>query len=162
MRSPRGMPHFGITGRTGQVLARASVDGRWTVSGFARPDSTVPAGPGPFIVVRDDFTDADRVAETVAGTEAVCCVLGPRPPHTEAFCAPATRTIIQTMKQVGVRRLVRQAGAMVGAGNRTLAFECLARTVVRRQPAASRDRVEQEGTRVWTGWDSREAAAAGR
>ena len=33
---------------------------------------------------------------------------------------------------------------MVGSGNRTLAFEYLARSFARRQPAAAQDRAEQE------------------
>lgn len=140
----RTLAIFGITGRTGQALVGAAVARGWSVRGFARPGSNLPAALVPFSIMRGDFTEATRVVETVAGTDAVCCVVGPRPPYTEAFCAPATEAIIQAMRQVGVRRLVCQTGAMVGAGNRTLAFEYLARSFARRQPAASQDRVEQE------------------
>ncbi len=139
----RTLALFGISGRTGHALARAAVDRGWAVRGFARHGSSVPAALGTF-VVRGDFMDAPRVAEVVEDTEAVCCVLGPRPPYTEAFCAQATNAIIQAMGDVGVRRIVCQTGALIGAGNRTFLFERLARSIARRQPAAAEDRVEQE------------------
>lgn len=43
-----------------------------------------------------------------------------------------------------MRRLVCQTGAMVGTGERTLAFECLTRSFAWRQPAVAQDRLEQE------------------
>lgn len=142
--SPRTLAVFGVTGLTGQALARIALARGWAVRGFARSESRAPAASVGLTVVRGDFSDPERVAEVVAGAEAACCVLGPRAPYTEAFCAPATRTIIQAMREVGPRRLVCQTGAMVGSGNRTLAFEWLARTFARRNPAAAGDRVEQE------------------
>jgi putative NADH-flavin reductase len=140
----RTLAIFGVTSQTGETLARAAVNRGWAVRGFARRDSTVPAVPGSFSIVRGDFTEEARVAETVAATDAVCCVIGPRPPYTEAFCAPATKAIIRAMQEGGVRRLVCQTGAMVGTGRRTLFFEYLARSFARRQPAVAQDRVEQE------------------
>ncbi len=140
----RRLAVFGITGRTGDALARAAVDRGWTVRGFARPESTITVPTGMVTIVRGNFTDVARVTEIVAGAYAVCCVLGPRPPYAEAFCAPASKVIIEAMRETGVRRLVCQTGAMVGEGNRTLAFDWLARTLARRQPAAAGDRIEQE------------------
>lgn len=140
----RGLAIFGITGRTGHALGRAAVGRGIAVQGFARPGSPVPADLGAIRIVRGTFEDTTRVLETVAGTDAVCCVFGPRPRDTEAFCAPATNAIIHAMRETGVRRLVCQTGAMIGPGNRTLAFELLARSMARRQPEAAADRLEQE------------------
>lgn len=135
---------FGLTGRTGQAVATAALARGWSVRGFARPGSTVPAALAGVTVVRGDFTDANLVAHAVAGADAVCCVLGPRPPYPEAFCAPATTAIVEAMRQAGVRRLVCQTGARVGTGNRTCVFAAMGRARARRQPVAAHDRVEQE------------------
>lgn len=140
----RTLAVFGITGQTGHALASAAAARGWAVRGFARPESAVLPGLADLVIVRGDFTDVSRVVEAVAGADAVCCVIGPRAPYTEAFCAPATKVILVAMRQAGARRLVCQTGAMVGRGNRTPAFEWLARTVARRQPAAAQDRLEQE------------------
>ena len=78
--------------------------------GFARPESAAPPGLANLVIVRGDFTDVSRVAEAVAGADAVCCVIGPRAPYAEAFCAPATKLILLAMRQAGSRRLVCQDG----------------------------------------------------
>lgn len=140
----RTLAIFGITGRTGQVLACAALARGWSVRGFTRPGSPVPAMPGAISIVRGDFAEAARLEEAVAGADAVCCVFGPRPPYADAFCAGATQAIVGAMRQSGVRRLVCQTGAMVGTGNRTPVFEFLARRIAGQQPAAAHDRVEQE------------------
>lgn len=140
----RGLAIFGITGRTGHALGRAAVGRGMAVRGFARPGSLMPADLGAIKIVVGTFEDPARVLETVAGTDAVCCVFGPRPPYTEAFCASATDAIIHAMREAGVRRLLCQTGAMIGPGNRTPAFALLARSVARRQPEAADDRLEQE------------------
>ena len=135
---------FGVTGRTGQALAQAATERGWAVRGFARPESAVPSAQGALTIVRGTFEDSARVIETVTGADAVCCVVGPRPPHTDAFCSAATTAIVHAMKQAGLRRLVCQTGAMVGEGNRTRGFAWLGRMVARRQRTVIQDRLEQE------------------
>ena len=141
----RTLAVFGITGQTGEALVNAAAVRGWAVRGFARPESATPRGPAAPIIVRGYFTDSTRVVEAVAGADAVCCVIGPRAPYTEVFCAAATAAIVQAMRQVGSRRLVCQTGAMVGPGNRTPAFEWFCRSFARRRPAVAQDRLEQEG-----------------
>lgn len=140
----RRLAIFGITGATGRVLARVALERGWAVRGLARPQSDDVTGLERATLVRGQLTDAACVAEVVDAAEAVCCVLGPRPPYTEAFCAPATASIIGAMRQKSVRRIICQTGAMVGEANRTLFFEWMAASFARRQPAVARDRVEQE------------------
>jgi putative NADH-flavin reductase len=80
------------------------------------------------------------------GADAVCCLFGPRPPGNDAFCAEATRTIVEAMRRQGVRRLICQTGAMIGAypQNRSRALQWMALAFERRRPAVAADRSEQE------------------
>ena len=136
---------FGISGRTGRELAKVAVLRGWEVCGFVRPTSMVEGGIGNGRIVRGNFNELDRVIETIANSEAVCCMIGPRPPNTDAFCATATAAIIAAMKQTGCHRLVCQTGAMIGpAPSRSHPMEWMARTFARWHPQAIRDREEQE------------------
>lgn len=135
---------FGITGQTGLALSRAALARGWHVRGLARSTNAIPESLSQVHVVRGGLDEQGRIQETVEGADAACCVLGPRPPYTDIFCAQATKAIIRAMEQAGSRRLLCQTGAMIGAGNRTWAFEALSQAFARRQPAVASDRVEQE------------------
>jgi len=126
------------------VVAREATARGWAVRGFARPNSTIPTQLSQLPIVRGDFADVTRVAETVAAADAVCVVIGPRPPYTDVFCAAATERVVFAMREAGVRRLVCQTGAIIGPGNRTRVFGWMARTYAQRRPAAARDRIDQE------------------
>lgn len=136
---------FGISGRTGFELAKlASLKG-WEVRGLVRPTSTVENDTRNCSIVRGNFDDLDRVIETIADSTAVCCLIGPRPPYTDVFCATATAAIIAAMKQTGCRRLICQTGVMIGpAPNRSRPMEWTAKTFARWHPEVARDREEQE------------------
>lgn len=141
----RTLAIFGITGRTGRALAIAGERRGWQIRGLARPGSPAPSGPRNLHLVRGTLADVQRVLETVIGAQAVCCAVGPRPPHTEVFCAAAATAIIEAMRQSECRRLICLTGAMIGGGsNRSWVFDRLARAYARRHPEAARDRVEQE------------------
>lgn len=141
----RTLTIFGINGRTGRELARTAGAQGWHVRGFVRPTSDRETDFGDCRIVRGSFAEAERVVAAVDGSDAVCCVLGPRPPYTEVFCAEATAAILAAMARTGSRRLVCLTGAMIGpAPNRSRAMEWMARTYARRQPEAARDRLEQE------------------
>ena len=136
---------FGVSGRTGCELANiASVKG-WEVRGLVRPTSVLEGDIGTCRIVKGNFDDLDRVIETIADSAAVCCLIGPRPPYKDVFCATATAAIIAAMKQTGCRRLICQTGAMIGpAPNRSHPMEWAARTFARWHPEIARDREEQE------------------
>jgi len=136
---------FGISGRTGRELAKIAGLKGWEVRGFVRPTSRIDGGIGNCQIVRGNFEELDRVIETIADSAAVCCMIGPRPPYTDVFCATATATIVAAMKQTNCHRLVCQTGAMIGpALNRSYPMEWLARAFARWQHEAARDREEQE------------------
>lgn len=136
---------FGISGRIGHELAKDASSRGWEVCGFARPTSNVEGAIGNVQIVLGDFEDFDRVVETIADSQAVCCLIGPRHPYTDVFCATATAAIIAAMKQTGCTRLVCQTGAMIGpAPNRSHPMEWMARTFASWHPQAVRDREEQE------------------
>jgi putative NADH-flavin reductase len=88
------MPHklaiFGTSGRTGRELAKVAGSKDLEVCGFERPTSMVEGGIINGRIVRGNFNELDRVIETIHDSEAVCCMIGPRPPYTDAFCTTAT------------------------------------------------------------------------
>lgn len=136
---------FGISGRTGRELATVASLRGWEVHGLARPMSVLEDDIGHCRIARGNFDEFDRVIETITDSMAVCCLIGPRPPYTDVFCATATAAIIAAMKQTGCRRLICQTGAMIGqAPNRSRPMEWAARTFARWHPEAARDREEQE------------------
>ena len=135
---------FGASGRTGRViLATASERGHEVVVFCRTPFEPEATG---VIVQTGSPLDADAVRRAVAGTEAVICAFGARPPYTDVFCADATATIIGAMRSLGVVRLICVTGAMIGDydTNRTAPFRWMTRTFQRRSPALAADRVEQE------------------
>ena len=149
MEDGQSMTHklaiFGISGRTGRELAKVASSQGWEVHGFVRSTSEVGGGLVNGRIVRGDFDEFDRVVETIAGSEAVCCLIGPRPPYTDVFCVTATAAIIAAMKGTGCHRLVCQTGAMIGpASNRSRPMEWMARVFARWQDQSARDREEQE------------------
>ncbi len=141
----RPLAVFGLSGRTGQALAQAAQSRGWSVRGFARPGSQLPPQLQTS-TIRGTFADAEALNDVVAGTDAVCCVLGPRPPYTDVFCAAATDAIVQAMKRTGCNRFLCQTGAMIGpdAGNRSRPMHWMAQAFARRQPEGARDRLRQE------------------
>lgn len=133
---------FGISGHLGQALASAARDRHWAVRGFGRIASATPLGAA---MVRGSYADAPRVAEALTGTDAVCCVYGPRRPYTDAFCAAATAAVIAAARARGVTRLLCVTGAMIGdLTGRSRPMTWAARRFQARRPAVAADREAQE------------------
>ena len=136
---------FGASGRTGQAFVRTgSAQGLLVRASFRGSAKADP--PSGIEILRGDLQDADHVRATIAGTTAVCCVFGPRPPHTDVFCARATELIVDSMQRAGVRRLVCQTGAMIGedAANWTPPVRAMVRMFRWQRPAVAADRMMQE------------------
>lgn len=145
---------FGASGKTGgRIAAIASAEG-FAVTAFSRSLSAAQF-PERTNIVTGDLDDRTAIEQAVQGADAVVCAFGPRPPHTDVFCAAATRTIIEAMRHHGVRRLVCITGAMVGAypENRTILFNWMAAMFARQRPEVAADRVRQEKLIAESGLD---------
>jgi putative NADH-flavin reductase len=96
-------------------------------------------------VIHGEFQDSGRVRQVVQGTDAVCCVLGARPPYVDVFCAAATRAIMDVMAAAGCRRLLCVTGAMIGdVPTLSQPMSWLRAWFRWRRPAVARDREDQE------------------
>jgi putative NADH-flavin reductase len=105
---------LGGTGRIGGlVLARALESGH-QVTALARNPGALAAAAA-LTAVRGDATDAEAVAATVDGAEAVLSMLGPRGAKAPALLESAARNTVLAMSKTGARRLicVSAAGAFV-------------------------------------------------
>jgi putative NADH-flavin reductase len=136
---------FGISGRTGRALIDAAEERGIDLVGLVRRRAGVP-GASRLRVLEGDLGDLGLVREVVANAQAVICVLGPRPPLRDAFCAAATATILAAMKTGGGGRFLCQTGAMIGAlpPNVSRPMQWAARRFAAAHPAVAADRAEQE------------------
>lgn len=142
---------FGVSGGTGHALTAAARARAWEVRGFCRISSIAPTGA---VLIHGELGDATRVRQVLEGADSVCCVIGPRPPFTDVFCADAARAIVAGMAAVGCRRLVCVTGAMIGpVPGRSRPMSWVAEWFRRRRPAAARDREEQEAVVMGSGLD---------
>ena len=142
----RTLAVFGATGKTGLALVATARRRGWQVRALVRGSAGTLEGQPGVEIVRGEFSNLERVQAVTEGTQAVCCVFGPRPPFSEIFCAEATQAVIEAMRRSGVRRLIVQTGSMVGQNlpNWTFAWRIMTSMYQRQQPKGARDRLEQE------------------
>lgn len=163
--TPRTIAVFGGSGETGRALIAAALDRGLEVQALYRPGSE-PHGtlaPQKLHVFTGQLDDAAAVRATLQGTEGAVLVFGPRlggpfskPPEPPVpFCAPATSLIIDQMKQLGIRRLVCQTGAMAGDGrlNWSRWVSRFVRSYRTQYPAIAADRDAQEAVVRTSGLD---------
>ncbi len=105
---------FGATGRTGQLLVEKALERGHQVTALARSPEKLTGFNGQLEIVQGDARDAGKVAEAVAGAEAVISVLGPTENRPVFAVSKATENILSAMKDQGVERLILSAGAGVG------------------------------------------------
>jgi putative NADH-flavin reductase len=105
---------FGATGSTGQHLVHQALDAGHDVVAFARTPSKLNlAANQQLSLVQGNIQNAAKVAEAVAGVDAVLSVLGPTSDAPNFAITTGTRNILAAMQEQGVRRLVISAGAGV-------------------------------------------------
>jgi len=104
---------FGASGGTGQQIVRQALDGGHEVTAVVRDPARLAISHRSLIVVTADVLQPADIAETVAGRDAVISALGHsrRPQDRKAaanstLCADSARSITETMRQIGSRRLV--------------------------------------------------------
>ncbi len=93
---------FGATGPTGRQFVEQALARGHELRALVRPQSTAP--PGVEAVV-GDVLDADAVASTISGTEAVACILG-LPKGEGTVISDGTANIVKAMTAQQVNRLV--------------------------------------------------------
>ena len=91
---------FGATGPTGRQFVEQALARGHELRALVRPQSTAP--PGVDAVV-GDVLDADAVASTISGTEAVACILG-LPKGEGTVISDGTAIIVKAMTAHQVNR----------------------------------------------------------
>lgn len=104
---------FGATGKTGQHLVSQALDQGYEVIAFARTPSRLNIQHPHLTSLQGDIQDAAKVAEAIAGVDAVISVLGPMPNQIEFAVSKGMQNILTAMQKQGVRRLIISAGAGV-------------------------------------------------
>jgi putative NADH-flavin reductase len=105
---------LGGTGRIGGLLLAQALESGHEVTVLARnTDALTPAGG--LTTISGDATDAQAVAATVDGADAVLSALGPRGAKAPSLLESAARNTVLAMSKTGARRLicVSAAGAFI-------------------------------------------------
>jgi putative NADH-flavin reductase len=105
---------LGGTGRIGGLLLAQALESGHEVTVLARNTDALTAAGG-LTVINGDATDAQAVAATVDGSEAVLSALGPRGAKAPSLLESAARNTVVAMGKAGARRLicVSAAGAFI-------------------------------------------------
>ena len=120
---------FGISGRTGSLVAREALKKGWKVSGIAR-DKTKVSIPGAEIT-EGNPSDPDTVKKALAGCDAVVSTLSLFPStqglfskiKTQSdFMSVSIRNAVQVMKEKGIKRIVLMTALGVGDSFREIPF----------------------------------------
>lgn len=105
---------FGASGRTGRPLVEQALEAGHEVTAFVRDPAKLGMSHEKLRTVRGDAKDdPQKVAEAVAGADAVLSVLGQAKGSPKDLQTAGTRNIVAAMQEHGVRRLVSLTGAGV-------------------------------------------------
>lgn len=145
---------FGASGNTGRAVVEACVRKDIRVRALYRPGSEPQDSSSDHDIVTGQLSSKGDVQRILSGVDGAIIVFGPRlggpfrkptvPP--QPFCAAATANVIAGMRELGIRRIVCQTGAMAGDGNLNCSgmVRRFVRSYRRRFPAIAADRDEQE------------------
>ena len=104
---------FGATGRTGRHVVEQALARGDEIKALVRDPLKLGISDENLEVVQGDVLDSTKVAETVAGTDAVLIALGQTKTSPKDVQTRGTRNIVAAMKEHGVWRLVSLTGAGV-------------------------------------------------
>jgi putative NADH-flavin reductase len=104
---------FGATGRTGKHLVEQALAQGHTVTAFVRDATRLGALRTRVNVVQGNVGEAAKVAQAVAGAEAVLSVLAPSGNQPVFAVSQAVTNILAAMNAHGVQRLIMSTGAGV-------------------------------------------------
>lgn len=143
---------FGATGKTGMELVRQGLAQGHSLTCLVRNPATAKLPPA-VIQIQGDVHDADAVANTIAGSEAVLSALGARSVLESGLLDQAIANILAGMAKHGVRRLIVLGAAGTGLSSigreqsflNRIAFAFIATTLLKRpfeDQAAQEHRLE--------------------
>lgn len=114
---------LGATGKTGIELSKLALDRGHEVTVMVRDPKRLPKFAQKINVFAGDFSNTDTIRSSIKGQDAVICTLGTKDLYKNAGVRTlGTRAIIETMNNVGVRRLVVMSAMGVGESWNDLSF----------------------------------------
>lgn len=104
---------FGATGRTGLPLVQNALTAGHTVRALVRSPQKMTVNHPNLTLIQGSSIDAAKVAETIRGSDGVISTLGQGKNSPPDLQTRSTQVIIDTMKRLGVRRLISLTGGGV-------------------------------------------------
>jgi putative NADH-flavin reductase len=104
---------FGGTGKTGQHVIQQALDAGHQVTALARTPSKLNIQHPSLSIIQGDVQNANCVAETIAGADAVISVLGPTSNKPEFAVSKGVDHILSAMRAHNIQRLIISTGAGV-------------------------------------------------
>ncbi len=109
---------FGATGSIGRLVVEQALAAGHDVTAFTREAARVTTAHDRLQVVEGDVTDPDACLPAVKGADAVVVALGAG--RKGVVREAGTRSVVEAMRQAGVRRLVCQSTLGVGSSRANL------------------------------------------
>jgi putative NADH-flavin reductase len=97
---------FGASGKTGRLVIEQGLERGHELVAFVQDASRFAASYELLEVVEGDARDPDAVVPALRGSDAAISVISLARPEDEPQHSEATRTIVETAKAEGVRRIV--------------------------------------------------------
>lgn len=134
---------FGATGGTGQEIVTQALAAGHEVTVLVRDSSRLNVTHDKLYLVIGDVLNPEKVEETLAGAEAVCCSLGNTANNPDFVVSDGTHNIIEGMKKQEIKRLLVVSAIGVGDSRDRVSrsFKVLMKTVLRK---AYEDKEKQE------------------
>jgi putative NADH-flavin reductase len=127
---------FGATGKTGKSLVEQALAAGHSVTTLARNPEKLGITHANLRMVKGDVLDANAVAETLRGADAVLTTLGPAPDAPPDVLSRGVGNIIHAMRAAGLMRLIVMSSLGIGDSKRQVPFAfkmaCLLIPVLRR------------------------------
>ena len=111
---------FGAAGGTGLQIVRQALNGGHRVTAFVRRPDALPIRHDNLVIAIGDTTgDESSVAQAIRGQDVVVSALGRRKSlRSDHLIARSMQSIVVSMQQAGVQRLILVSAFGVGASHR--------------------------------------------